>query len=221
MIQCPLIKQQISRQTIMTQETIIIGISGASGSGKSLLAHTIVDELGADKVTVLSEDAYYKHNPHIAFAEREKVNYDHPDAFDHDLLVAHLSELRQKKEIDIPIYDYSTHLRSNRTRTVGGTNIIVLEGILIYSYRPIRKCLDIRIFMDTPADICFIRRLQRDIETRNRSLKSVIEQYEKTVRPMYLQFIEPSKHYADVIVPRGGANRIAIDMIKAKIREMM
>lgn len=205
----------------MTQDSIIIGISGASGSGKSLLANTIVEELGEDKVTVISEDAYYKHNPHMAFEDREKVNYDHPDAFDHDLLVEHLERLREKKQIDIPVYDYSTHLRSDETRTVGGTKIIVLEGILIYSYRPIRKCLDIRIYMDTPADICFIRRLQRDVEKRKRTLESVIEQYEATVRPMYLQFIEPSKHYADVIVPRGGANRIAIDMIKAKICEMM
>lgn len=205
----------------MSKGTIIIGISGASGSGKSLLAHTIVDELGSDKVTVISEDAYYKHNPHIPFEEREKINYDHPDAFDHDLLVEHLQQLQLGKFIEMPVYDYTTHLRSHQIKTIGGTNIIVLEGILIYSYRPIRKCLDIRIFMDTPSDICFIRRLQRDITKRHRSIESVIKQYEETVRPMYLRFVEPSKHYADIIVPRGGANRIAIDMIKAKIREMI
>lgn len=205
----------------MAKNVIIIGISGASGSGKSLLSNTIVNELGADKVTVISEDSYYRHNPHLPFEEREKVNYDHPDAFDHDLLVEHLKLLEENKEIKKPVYDYATHLRSDETVTISGTKIIVLEGILIYSYRPIRKCLDIKIFMDTPSDICFIRRLQRDIHKRKRSLDSVIEQYEETVRPMYLRFIEPSKHYADLIVPRGGANRIAIDMIKAKIREML
>lgn len=205
----------------MTQKTIIIGISGASGSGKSLLANTIVDELGSKKVTVISEDAYYKHNPHMSFEEREKVNYDHPDAFDHDLLVKHLKQLKEGSAINLPVYDYATHLRSDKTIKIESKNIIVLEGILIFSDRPTRKMMDIRIFMDTPSDICFIRRLRRDIETRKRSLDSVITQYEETVRPMYLRFVEPSKHYADIIVPRGGANRIAIEMIQAKIRELI
>jgi len=195
----------------MNQQTIIIGISGPSASGKSLLANTIVNELGSDQVAVISEDAYYKDNGHLPFAEREKINYDHPNAFDHTLLAEHLKILRQGQSVHIPIYSHAKHERISETREVGNHAIIVLEGILIFCDHMLRELMDIRIFMSTPLDICLTRRLKRDVVERHRSFESVIHQYETTVRPMYFQFIEP----------RGGENRIAIDMIQAKMRELL
>lgn len=205
----------------MSKKAIIIGISGPSASGKSLLANTIVNELGSDQVAVISEDAYYKDNSHLPFAEREKVNYDHPDAFDHALLCEHLRKLQQGETVEIPIYSHSKHIRLAETRGIGQHAIIVLEGILLFIDKPLRELMDIRIFMSTPLDICLTRRLKRDVVERHRSFESVVHQYETTVRPMYLQFIEPSSRYADIIVPRGGENRIAIDMIQAKMRELI
>lgn len=204
-----------------SKKTIVIGISGASASGKSLLAKSLDKELGSDQVTVIPEDSYYKNNTHLTLEERHQVNYDHPDAFEHELLIHHLNELQQGKSVDIPTYDFAVHLRSNNTRHIGQHRIIILEGIMLLVDPELRKKLDIKIFMDTPLDICLLRRIHRDVLERGRSIKSVLEQYEKTVRPMYLQFIEPSKKYADVIVPRGGANAIAIDMIVAKLRQLL
>jgi uridine kinase len=205
----------------MTNKTIIIGISGASASGKSLLSNTIVNELGSQNVIVISEDSYYKNRTNLSFEERAKINYDHPDAFDHDLLCEHLEQLQQGKTVQIPVYDFSNHLRSPDTKTIGQYAIIVLEGILLFADPNVRSMMDMRIFMDTPLDICLIRRLKRDIHERGRDIDSVLTQYEETVRPMYLQFIEPSKKYADIIVPRGGENRIAIEIIQAKMRELL
>lgn len=205
----------------MAKQSIIIGISGPSASGKSLLANTIVSELGSDQVVVISEDAYYKDNSHLPFSERERINYDHPHAFDHALLSEHLLQLQQGKSVEIPVYSHSDHLRLPETRHIGGHAIIVIEGILLFSDEALREIMDIRIFMSTPLDICLTRRLKRDVVERHRSFESVVNQYENTVRPMYLQFIEPSSRYADIIVPRGGENRIAIDMIQAKMRELL
>jgi len=205
----------------MSSDIIIIGISGASASGKSLLAHTIVNELGNDQVTIISEDSYYHDLTHLSMEDRAQVNFDHPDALDHDLLMQHLEALQRNETINVPIYDHSQHLRSEETRPVSNHRIIVLEGILLFTEQRLRDLMDIRIFMDTALDICLLRRLSRDIQERARSLDSVMLQYESTVRPMYMQFIEPSKRYADLIVPRGGENRIAIDMIKAKMRELL
>lgn len=208
----------------MKKKAIIIGISGASASGKSLLANTIVNELGSDQVVVISEDAYYKDHSNIPFEERAKINYDHPNALDHSLLFQHLQQLQDlapEQTVEVPIYNHSMHIREQQTRKIGQHRIIVLEGILLFVEQKLRELMDIRIFMETALDICLIRRMKRDISERNRSLDSVIKQYEETVRPMYLQFIEPSKRYADIIVPRGGGNRIAIDMIKAKMRELL
>ncbi len=205
----------------MPQKPIIIGIAGASASGKSLLANTIVNELGSDRVVVISEDAYYRDRSDIPFEERAKMNYDHPDSLDHDLLYKQLVALQTGKEVDIPIYSHAMHQREHTTRHIGQHTIIVLEGILLFVDRKLRELMDIRIFMETALDICLIRRMKRDMQERGRSLDSVISQYEETVRPMYLQFIEPTKRYADLIVPRGGGNRIAIDMIKAKMRELL
>jgi uridine kinase len=205
----------------MRNNSIIIGIAGASGSGKSLLANTIYDELGSDQVVIISEDSYYKDHSDLPFSEREKINYDHPDVFDHALLFEHLQALQSGKTVEIPLYNHSKHEREKETRRVGQHTIIVLEGILLFVEPRLRDLMDIRIYMDTALDICLIRRLTRDIVERERTLESVIEQYQNTVRPMYLQFIEPSKRYADIIVPRGGENRIAIDLIKAKMKELL
>lgn len=205
----------------MHTDVMIIGISGPSASGKSLLANTIVSELGSDQVVVISEDSYYKDNKHLSIEEREKINYDHPNSLDHDLLIKQLQALQAGKTVEIPTYDHTTHERAKQTQTIGQHRIIVLEGILLFTEPELRKLMDICIFMDAPLDICLARRLKRDIVERQRSFESVLAQYHATVRPMYLQFIEPSKRYADIIVPRGGENRIAIEMIKAKMRELL
>jgi uridine kinase len=177
--------------------------------------------LGSDQVVVISEDAYYKDNSHLPFSEREKINYDHPDSFDHALLVEHLKQLQQGQSVEIPVYSHVKHIRLPETRLIGKHAIIVLEGILLFSDKHLRELMDIRIFMSAPLDVCLIRRLKRDVVERHRSFESVLHQYEMTVRPMYLQFIEPTSRYADLIVPRGGENRIAIDMIQAKMRELL
>lgn len=203
------------------KNTIIIGISGASASGKSLLAKTIIEELGSKQVAIISEDSYYKNFPDMPFEERTKINYDHPDAFEHELLYQHLQQLQEGKTVQVPIHNHAEYLRAEQTRTVGQHTIIVLEGVLLFVEPKLRELMDIRIYMDTPLDICLIRRIKRDIVERKRSVESVLNQYEQTVRPMYLQFIEPSKKHADIIVPRGGENRIAIDVIKAKMKEML
>ena len=203
-------------------EVVIIGIAGASGSGKSLLSSTIVKELGSKRVTVISEDAYYKDLSHMTKSERDKVNFDHPDSLDHDLLVEHLQLLKDGKPIQVPVYDYVTHTRTEETIKLPEENaIVVLEGILLFTDPKLREMMDIRIFVDTPLDTCFIRRLKRDIVERGRSIESVISQYEKTVRPMFIKFIEPGKKYADLIVPHGGKNRIAIQMIKAQMQDVL
>lgn len=205
----------------MNQSVMIIGIAGPSASGKSLLANTIVNELGSDEVVVISEDSYYKDRSDIPFEERIKINYDHPDAMDHDLLIQNLKHLQLGQEVNIPVYDFAQHTRATETKKIGKHRIIVLEGILLFTMPELREIMDIRIFMDTSLDICLMRRIRRDILERERTIDLVLGQYIKTVRPMYMQFIEPSKRYADIIVPRGGENRIAIEMIKAKMRELL
>lgn len=205
----------------MKNKILIIGIAGASASGKSRLANTIASEIGSDRVVVISEDSYYKDRHDLPLAEREKINYDHPAAFDHALLVQHLERLQAGEQVEIPLYDHAQHLRSKETQVISQHTIIVLEGILLLNDAALREKMHIKIFIDTPLDICLVRRLRRDIIERHRSIESVLSQYETTVRPMYLQFIEPSKRYADIIVPRGGENRIAIEVIKAKMRELL
>ena len=205
----------------MSKPVIIIGIAGPSASGKSLLAKTIVEELGSSRVAVISEDCYYRDLRSLSMEQREQVNFDHPDAFDHDLLLQHLQQLRQGQQVQVPQYDYSQHARSDDTVTVKDHWIIVLEGILLFSDQRLREQMDMRIFMDSALDTCLIRRLRRDTEERGRTLDSVLTAYESQVRPMYLQFIEPSKRYADLIVPHGGKNTIAIDLIKTKMRQLL
>jgi uridine kinase len=201
---------------------IVIGIAGASGSGKSLLANTIINELGSDRVVVISEDSYYKDQAHLTVEERARVNFDHPNAFDHERLSMDLEALKAQKSIEVPIYDYVTHTRSSLTRHISSDKtIVLLEGILLFVDKHLRELMDIRIYVDTALDTAFIRRLKRDVLERGRSMESVVSQYERTVRPMFLKFIEPSKRHADLIVPHGGKNRIAIDMIKAKMKELL
>lgn len=196
---------------------ILIGIAGGSGSGKTLVAKTIMDRLGSGKVVLIQEDSYYKDLSGIPLNERGGRNFDHPDAFDHDLLAEHLQQLLEGKSISHPIYDYKTHSRLKETQTVGPHSIIMLEGILILNEPKLRDLMDIHVYIDTALDICFIRRLKRDIKERGRSVESIIKQYNETVRPMFFQFIEPSKRYADIIIPRGGKNLVAIDLLKTKI----
>lgn len=204
---------------------VIIGIAGASASGKSLIAQTIyeelVAELGAGEIGVISEDCYYKDQSHLTMEERVKTNYDHPSSMDHSLLVEHLGSLLNGEGVDLPQYSYSEHTRMAEVSHFAPRKVIILEGILLLTDSRLRDLMDASIFMDTPLDICLLRRLVRDVQERGRTMDSVLKQYQKTVRPMFLQFIEPSKQYADVIVPRGGKNRIAIDMLKARIRHML
>lgn len=204
---------------------IIIGIAGASASGKSLLSETIYrelkQELGETNITIMKEDSYYKDQSHMEMDQRIRTNYDHPNAFDHSLLVHHLNELKAGKSVEVPVYDYRIHTRIDESITMEARPIIIIEGILLLFDKAIRKRLDTSVYMDTPLDICLIRRLKRDMEERGRSMESVITQYKSTVRPMFLEFVEPSKQFADIIIPRGGKNRVAIDMIKARIKQMV
>ncbi|OQX33032.1 MAG: uridine kinase [Oceanospirillales bacterium LUC14_002_19_P2] len=205
----------------MPQKPILVGIAGASASGKSLLAETLVEELKSENLSVISEDSYYKDQSHLSMDERVLTNYDHPNAIDHNLMLQHLQMLKQGEAIQVPTYDYSIHNRTSETRTVRPSRVVIYEGILLFVNPDVRKQFDLRFYMDTPLDICLIRRLQRDIVTRGRDMESVISQYMETVRPMFQQFIEPSRQHADLIIPRGGKNRIAMDLIKTKINTLI
>lgn len=200
------------------REPIIIGIAGGSGSGKSTVTNELLSMLDREIVTVIEEDSYYKDQSNVAFEQRVKTNYDHPFAFDHDLLVEHLTKLKNKKSIEKPIYDYEVHNRKKITEKVVPKEVIILEGILILSEKEIRDLLDIKVFVDTDSDVRIIRRILRDMKERGRSLDSVILQYMSTVRSAHLQFVEPSKRYADIIIPEGGYNKVAIDLIYSKIK---
>ena len=202
------------------KNSIIIGIAGGTGSGKSTLADNIRKEF-ANNITMLSHDYYYKSNSHLSFDERKKLNYDHPDAFDTDLLIEHLNKLKKGEVIYRPNYSFVTHLREEQTVEVVPKKVILLDGILIFENKELRDMMDIKIFVDTDADIRFIRRLVRDVSDRGRTLESVIEQYTTTVKPMHEQFVEPSKKYADIIVPEGGYNHVALNMIIEKIRSII
>jgi len=200
---------------------ILIGIAGGSGSGKTLVARTIVRELGSKRVVVIDQDSYYKDLEHIPFRDREARNFDHPDAFDHELLRTHLGTLLEGHAIEQPVYDYNEHRRTTETRLISDHLVVVLEGILIFHDPELRALMDIKLFVDADSDVRLIRRLRRDLIERGRSVDSILRQYEDSVRPMHLQFVEPSKRFADVIIPGGGHNKVAIDLVKTKIRELL
>ena len=200
---------------------IIIGVTGGSGSGKTSVSRAIFDQLHGHSLMMLQEDSYYKSQDDIPFEERTKVNYDHPNAFDTDLLIEQLEDLLNWKTIEIPVYDYAAHTRSKEVLVQEPREVIIVEGILTLNDARLRDLMDIKIFVDTDDDIRIIRRIQRDIEERGRTLQSVIDQYLETVKPMYHQFIEPSKRYADIIVPEGGENQVAIDLLVTKVRDII
>ncbi len=195
---------------------LFIGLAGGSGSGKTTVARQIDDAMSADSVLV-DMDAYYVDLAHLSLDERKQVNFDHPDAFDTDLFLAHLDALGRWEAVAKPTYDYAAHTRAAATVPVEPREIVLVEGILLFVDARIRQRLDVRIFVDVPDDVRFIRRLQRDVEERGRSMESVIAQYLNTVRPMHLEFVEPSKRYADIILPVGGENRIGVEMILARV----
>jgi len=209
----------------VTDKPLFIGIAGASGSGKSLLAsqlcHLINEEFGTNQVKIINEDCYYRCRDGLTFAEREIVNYDHPDAFEHDLLFQHLTELAAGKSVNVPQYDYSQHNRSEEVTNFEPAKVILIEGILILHNVEVRNLLDLKIFVDVDLDVCLSRRLVRDINERGRTLESVLQQYHKTVRPMFHEFLAPGKKLADLVVPRGGKNVTAISVLQNHIRSYL
>ena len=199
----------------------IIGIVGGTGSGKTTVAKEVRKHFPEESVVMLHHDSYYLDRSHLPVRERERINYDHPDSFDNDLLTSHLAELRAGRPVEKPIYDFETHTRLSESITVRPARIVLLEGILVLAEGRLRKLMDIKLYVDTDADERFIRRLKRDMVERGRTADQVIEQYLGTVRPMHLQFVEPSKRYADVIIPEGGLNLVAVDLIVTKVRHFL
>ena len=200
---------------------IILGVAGGSGSGKTTVVREIVASLGPDQVAVIHHDSYYRDASHLPLQERIGINYDHPNSLETELLVQHLRELRRGRSVDVPVYDFTVHCRAKEVQHTDPRKVIIVDGLLILFDQGLRELMDIKVYVDTDADLRFIRRLGRDIRERGRSTESVIEQYIATVRPMHLEFVEPSKRYADIIVPEGGRNRVAVDMLITKIRAIL
>ncbi len=202
-------------------KSIIIGIAGGTGSGKTTIAKNIVQEYGPGEVLRLDLDSYYRDLSNLSLEARTAINFDHPSSLEIELLVQHVEELCQGKTVQIPIYNFATHTRSKDTRTVKPHKVIIIEGIMALYFAALTEKMDLKLYVDTPSDIRFIRRLKRDIIERGRSVDSVIEQYKSTVRPMHSQFVEPNKFLADVIIPEGGMNRVAVDLIRTKIDSVL
>jgi uridine kinase len=200
---------------------VLIGVAGGSGSGKTTVATELYRQFQDQGVIMIEQDSYYKDQSHLSMEERAKTNYDHPFAFDNDLLLHHLQELLQGRPIEKPVYDFKVHNRAKETVFVPSSDVIILEGMLILEDERLRNLMDIKVFVDTDADVRIVRRIQRDIEERGRTLESVVHQYLSVVRPMHLQFIEPTKRYADIIIPEGGFNKVAIDLLSTKIRAIL
>ena len=200
---------------------IVIGIAGGTGSGKTTVANVILNRVGTEHIAFIPHDAYYKNLNELSRAQRDVINFDHPDSLESDLLVEHVQALQRREPVEIPIYDFTTHSRTEETTHVDPQAVILVEGILVFAESKLRNLFNVKIFVDTPPDIRFIRRLKRDIEERGRSVESVILQYQTTVRPMHLEFVEPSKRHADVIIPEGGLNTVAMDMVVARIEALL
>lgn len=200
---------------------LVIGIAGGSGSGKTTVAQAILEKVGKDRIAYLPHDAYYKDLRHLSAENRAQVNFDHPDSLDSDLLADHIRQLKEWHGINLPVYDFKNHTRTDQYKVIQPRGVIIVEGILIFGDKTLREMFDVKIFVDTDSDLRFIRRLQRDISERGRSTESVVSQYLSTVRPMHLEFVEPSKRYADVIIPEGGFNVVAMDMVIARIERLL
>jgi len=193
--------------------TVMVGVAGGTGSGKTTVSRAVLERIGAERVTHLQHDSYYRDHSHLPMEERKEINYDHPDALETELLVNHLRTLAAGRPVEVPVYDFTRHARTDRILSVDPNPVVLLEGILVLAEPALRKLLDVKVYVDTAADIRFIRRLRRDMEERGRSLDSVVEQYRQSVRPMHREFVEPSKRHADVIVPEGGFNDAAMDLL--------
>jgi uridine kinase len=200
---------------------VVIGIAGGSGSGKTTVLRRIIRAFGADPIAVLDHDAYYHDLSHLSPEERAQFNFDHPDALETDLMRTHLDRLIEGKAVEKPVYDFTTHTRSDDTETVEPRPVIIIEGILVLAESLLEERMDIKIYVDAADDIRLMRRIRRDIQERGRSIEGILRQYERTVRPMHLEFVEPSKRAADIIIPRGGHNRVAIQMIMSRIRDLL
>jgi uridine kinase len=206
----------------MTHDTpLVIGIAGGSGSGKTTVAQEILQRVGPDRIAYIQHDSYYKDLTGLPPAQRAEVNFDHPNSLETELLISHVEKLKNRQAIEVPIYDFSTHSRTEKSFTANPRGVIIVEGILIFVEPALRNLFDVKLFVDTDADIRLIRRMKRDITERGRTVESVIKQYESTVRPMHLEFVEPSKRYADVIIPEGGFNTAALDMVVARIESLL
>lgn len=202
-------------------DPLVIGIAGGSGSGKTTVAQEILQRVGPSRIAFLQHDSYYKDLSGLPPAQRAEVNFDHPNSLETELLIQHIACLRDQKPVEVPIYDFASHSRTNKTFTVQPRSVILVEGILIFTEAALREMFDVKIFVDTDSDLRFIRRLERDIAERGRTTESVIRQYQLTVRPMHLEFVEPSKRYADVIIPEGGHNTAALDMVVARVEALL
>lgn len=202
-------------------QPVVMGVAGGTGSGKTTVAREVLKRAGTHQITLIQHDAYYKDLRDLPQAQRAMQNFDHPDALENQLLIAHLRELKAGHAVEVPVYDFTTHTRTQETRHVAPHRVILLEGILIFADSKLRELMDVKIYVDTDADIRFIRRLQRDIAERGRTMDSVVRQYMSTVRPMHQEFVEPSKRHADVIIPEGGFNEVAMDMIASRIKTLL
>lgn len=200
---------------------VVIGIAGGTGSGKTTVANVILERVGAQNIAFLAHDSYYRDLKDLPRAQRDLVNFDHPDSLETDLLVVQLGILRRWEAVDVPVYDFTIHSRTSQTRHLEPQPVILVEGILVFAEPELRGLFDVKIYVDTDPDVRFIRRLKRDLVERGRTVDSVIQQYETSVRPMHLEFVEPSKRYADVIIPEGGLNTVAMDMVVARIETLL
>ncbi len=207
--------------SVLPHPPVVIGIAGGTGSGKTTVSNAILSQVGEEHIAVIPHDAYYRDRVSLPMALRDSLNFDHPDSLDTDLMIRHLDQLKAGQHIQLPVYDFTIHARSDKTLRIDPQPVILVEGILIFVEPALRAMFDMKIFVDTDADIRFIRRLQRDVAERGRTPQSVIQQYLSTVRPMHLEFVEPSKRYADVIIPEGGLNAVAIEMVVARIEALL